>query len=265
MFVKGFHPFHIVDPSPWPLLGSLSLMSLVFFTFSMFVDPQKGSFLWWVISICSLSMVVYQWWRDVSRESSYQGHHSNKAVKGLKLGMIMFILSEIMFFFSFFFGFFFFSLNPDVEMGMKWPPEGVESLSFLSVPMLNTILLLSSGVSITWAHHGLISSNMSTAMSGLMWTISLGVIFTLFQMTEYLECNFTIADSVFGSVFYIATGFHGIHVLVGTIFIITSTIRILLLLMTNKNHLGFEMSAWYWHFVDVVWLFLFITIYWWGA
>nr|QIN90104.1 cytochrome oxidase subunit 3 [Columbicola passerinae] len=265
--MKGFHPFHIVDPSPWPVFGSLSLLSSVIMSFLYFYGygESSGYFFMWILSLVSIVLTCFQWWRDVSREGTFQGHHTFKVVNGLKLGMVMFILSEVMFFFSFFFGFFFVSLNPDVEIGMKWPPSGVESLSFLSVPLLNTVILLSSGVSITWAHHGILESNFKTTVYGMIWTILLGGVFSFFQFLEYFESNFTISDCVFGSVFFIATGFHGIHVLIGSLFILVSLIRICLNFMTKKNHLGFEMAAWYWHFVDVVWLFLYISIYWWGS
>ena len=170
-----------------------------------------------------------------------------------------------MFFFSFFWAFFHRSLSPNIELGCSWPPIGVEAFNPWKVPLINTIILLSSGVRVTWAHHALIEGNFSRASQSLIITILLGVYFTLIQLLEYVEAPFTISDSSFGRTFFVATGFHGLHVLVGTLFLIATILRITLGSLSPKHHFGFEASAWYWHFVDVVWLFLFITIYWWGG
>nr|UTN43067.1 cytochrome c oxidase subunit 3 [Halipeurus diversus] len=257
----GFHPFHIVDVSPWPILASLSLFSVIINTFYALC---YSSILELTISLSSLIMVIYQWWRDVVRESTYQGFHSNNVSKGLYLGICMFILSEVMFFFSVFFSYFFTSLNPDTELGSTWPPTGVQPMEYMGAPMLNSIILLSSGVSITWAHHCLLTSDYKNCLNGMYLTIMLGFLFSYFQFEEYLSCYFTMSDSVYGSLFFIATGFHGLHVIIGAVMISISTIRIGMLQMSKKHHIGFESSAWYWHFVDVVWMFLFICIYWWG-
>nr|YP_004842322.1 cytochrome c oxidase subunit III [Ibidoecus bisignatus]AEM23862.1 cytochrome c oxidase subunit III [Ibidoecus bisignatus]UTT72608.1 cytochrome c oxidase subunit 3 [Ibidoecus bisignatus] len=255
----GFHPFHIVSISPWPILCSFSIMSFVinslyymnkFLTLDLLLE-----------SLLSLILVIFCWWRDVIRESTFQGFHMKKVCFGLYMGVSMFIISEVMFFFSFFFGYFFSSLVPDVEIGCSWPPVGVQSLSFMDVPLLNTMILLSSGISITWSHHSLLENNFTNCLLGMIFTVILGLIFTFFQFMEYLECSFSMADSVYGSLFYISTGFHGIHVIVGTLFIIVSFIRMMKYHFSIHHHLGFEFSIWYWHFVDVVWLFLFLSVY----
>ena len=207
---------------------------------------------------------MFVWFRDVVREGTFQGHHTKVVQKGLKMGMILFITSEVMFFFAFFWGFFHSSLAPTVELGSVWPPMGINVLNPWEVPLLNTAILLCSGVTVTWAHHALVAGSRSQALSGLFLTISLGVIFTMLQAFEYLEASFTIADSVYGSCFYMATGFHGFHVLVGTLFLAVCLFRLYNHHFTRQHHLGFEAAAWYWHFVDVVWLFLFVSIYWWG-
>nr|UTT72626.1 cytochrome c oxidase subunit 3 [Megaginus tataupensis] len=263
IYGSGFHPFHIVSFSPWPILGSLATLSVAL-NFLNFVY-LTGKFSMVLLSVLSLIFVLFQWWRDVVRESTYQGWHTEKVCRGLYLGMIMFISSEVMFFFSFFFGYFFTSLNPDIQIGMMWPPKGVQPLDYMGVPFLNTILLLSSGVSITWAHHCINESLKSSSVKSLIITIILGILFTFFQYLEYFDCSFTIADSCYGSFFFIMTGFHGIHVIVGAIFIMVSTTRLWFNHFSSKHMIGFEMAAWYWHFVDVVWLMLFITVYWWGS
>nr|UTN43022.1 cytochrome c oxidase subunit 3 [Chelopistes texanus] len=226
---------------------------------------KQGNLLTMVYSLFSLLIVLVQWWRDVIRESTFQGKHSFKTQKGLYLGFLMFIASEVMFFFSFFFAFFFSALNPDISLGLIWPPIGVEPMSYLGVPLLNTIILLSSGVSVTWAHHSLLDGVKNQTFNGLLATVICGMVFMYFQILEYFECSFTIADSVFGSIFFSATGFHGLHVTIGVLFLLIAMIRTKKLHLTPNHHIGFEVSAWYWHFVDVVWLFLFVSIYWWGS
>nr|YP_011018094.1 cytochrome c oxidase subunit III [Bhatia longiradiata]WQH58292.1 cytochrome c oxidase subunit III [Bhatia longiradiata] len=256
------HPFHLVDSSPWPISGSMGLMTMT-----------SGTVLWmhqkemWLMNLGMFItlMTMIQWWRDVIRESTFQGLHTKKVVVSMKLGMILFITSEIMFFSSFFWAYFHSSLSPTFEIGMQWPPMGIKPFNPMSIPMLNTMILLSSGLSITWAHNAIINKNFTKTIQGLIITIILGLYFSLLQVIEYYEAPFTMADSVYGSTFYMATGFHGLHVIIGTIFILVSTTRIFKLHLSNLHHVGFEASAWYWHFVDVVWLFLYISIYWWGS
>ena len=256
------HPYHLVEISPWPFfraIGAIGLTTGIVVWFHI-----KLMTLFWIRFILIL-IVIQQWWRDVSREGSFQGIHTLIVETGLRWGIVLFILSEVIFFFSFFWAFFHRSLSPNIELGCSWPPLGVEAFNPWKVPLINTIILLSSGVRVTWSHHALIEGNFSRAKQSLLITISLGVYFTLIQLLEYVEATFTISDSSFGRTFFVATGFHGLHVLVGTLFLIFTLIRIHLGVFSPKHHFGFEASAWYWHFVDVVWLFLFITIYWWGG
>nr|YP_010698155.1 cytochrome c oxidase subunit III [Brueelia nebulosa]WCF77116.1 cytochrome c oxidase subunit 3 [Brueelia nebulosa] len=257
------HSFHLVDKSPWPLIMSLSVFSLIA-NFFLWMS-MNSTFLFTSISFASFIMILFQWMRDIVRESTYQGNHSSEVCSGLYIGIMMFIISEVMFFFSFFFSFFFLALNPDIEIGSKWPPCGIEPLEYYLIPLLNTILLLSSGVSITWSHHSIISSKYSQSIISLVLTVILGVVFMFFQYQEYMESSFSMADSVYGSIFFISTGFHGMHVMVGIGMILVSLKRIVSLHFSKSHHLGFEVASWYWHFVDVVWLFLFISIYWWGS
>ncbi|YP_009370127.1 cytochrome c oxidase subunit III (mitochondrion) [Macrosteles quadrilineatus] len=255
------HPFHLVENSPWPLTGSMGLMSMTSGTVMWFHYNQM-----WLMMIGTIItlLTMIQWWRDVVRESTFQGMHTNKVIKSMKWGMILFITSEILFFSSFFWAFFHSSLSPNVEIGMQWPPMGIKSFNPMSIPMLNTMILLSSGVSITWAHNAILNNKFMQTMQSMMMTIGLGLYFTLLQAIEYFEAPFTIADSIYGSTFFMSTGFHGIHVIIGTIFIMVSMVRVKKLHMSSTHHVGFESAAWYWHFVDVVWLFLYISIYWWG-
>ena len=221
----------------------------------------------WVLSfgliIIVITMVV--WWRDVIREATYQGHHTLVVKQGLKYGMILFILSEVCLFFSFFWAFFHSSLVPTVEIGAVWPPRGVDPLNPFSIPLLNTVVLLSSGATATWTHHAIISAERKEAIVGLVLTVFLGILFTGLQAMEYYEASFTISDSVYGSTFFLTTGAHGAHVLIGSSFLLVCLFRLIYHQFTRHRHFGFEAAVWYWHFVDVVWLFLFIFMYWWGS
>jgi cytochrome c oxidase subunit 3 len=205
------------------------------------------------------------WFRDVVRESAYEGSHSVHVQDGLRLGVILFIVSEVLFFFSFFWAYFHSSLVPTIDIASVWPPVGIQPLNPWEVPLLNTVILLSSGVTVTWTHHSLVAGERIQRIQSLALTILLGLFFTLLQYLEYVEAAFSISDSVYGSTFYMATGFHGIHVIVGTTLLFVSFLRLLNTEYSSEHHFGFEAAAWYWHFVDVVWLFLFISIYWWGS
>ncbi|YP_010691347.1 cytochrome c oxidase subunit III (mitochondrion) [Drosophila tropicalis] len=262
MSTHSNHPFHLVDYSPWPLTGAIGAMTTVSGMVKWF--HQYDISLFFLGNIITI-LTVYQWWRDVSREGTYQGLHTYAVTIGLRWGMILFILSEVLFFVSFFWAFFHSSLSPAIELGASWPPMGIISFNPFQIPLLNTAILLASGVTVTWAHHSLMESNHSQTTQGLFFTVLLGVYFTILQAYEYIEAPFTIADSVYGSTFYMATGFHGIHVLIGTTFLLICLLRHLNNHFSKNHHFGFEAAAWYWHFVDVVWLFLYITIYWWGG
>lgn len=257
-----FNPFHLVEVSPWPLLASNGALSLVV---SGLVIINKVSIKITAIALVLMMTVAYLWWRDVHREAATQGNHSELVINGLKTGIILFIASEILFFVSFFWAFFHSSVSPTVELGQIWPPLAVNSFNPIRIPLLNTILLLSSGVRVTWSHHEIIKKNFKKSKISLIATVCLGVIFTAFQGFEYLEAPFCIADSSFGSTFFIATGFHGLHVILGTIFLLVSLLRFNKLINSSTHIVGFECAAWYWHFVDVVWLFLYSMLYWWGA
>nr|YP_011002322.1 cytochrome c oxidase subunit 3 [Ergasilus anchoratus]UUB71180.1 cytochrome c oxidase subunit 3 [Ergasilus anchoratus] len=256
------HPYHLVDESPWPLMASLSGLGLTFGLVKWF---HSQDLLLTMISLFTLLMVMYQWWRDVSREGSYQGLHTSVVELGLRWGMVLFITSEVFFFLSFFWAFFHCSLSVNIELGSMWPPMGIMTFNPFGVPLLNTLILLSSGVSVTWAHHAIMEGKFNELKISLLTTVLLGLYFTALQAMEYYEATFNISDSVYGSTFFIATGFHGLHVIVGTTFLSVCLVRVMNGSFSSKHHFGFEAAAWYWHFVDVVWLFLYMCIYWWGG
>nr|WNS59357.1 cytochrome c oxidase subunit 3 [Hyocrinidae sp.] len=256
------HPYHLVDQSPWPIMASFSVLVMVLGLVFWF---NEFSFLVVFLGLFSLSFVSVFWWRDVIRESTFQGRHTFSVGGGLRLGMILFITSEVLFFFSFFWAFFHSSLAPSVDLGVCWPPLGVEPLNPFLVPLLNTVVLLSSGVTITWCHHSILENNWLEAVQSLFFTVFLGVYFTILQAWEYFDASFSISDGVYGSTFFVATGFHGLHVLIGSTFLLVCFFRLFFQHFSSFHHFGFEAAAWYWHFVDVVWLFLYVSIYWWGS
>tara|TARA_B110000971_G_scaffold215546_1_gene249223 strand:+ start:608 stop:1423 length:816 start_codon:yes stop_codon:yes gene_type:complete len=258
------HGFHLVDPSPWPLVSAMASLS---FTTSavQYMHGYSGGGWTCLLSFIALLMAAAVWWRDITREGTFQGHHTAIVQVGLRYGMLLFIASEVMFFFAFFWAFFHSSLAPAIDIGAIWPPKGIAVFNPWEIPLLNTLILLLSGVTVTWAHHAIVAGDREGVILGLLFTVGLGAIFTCVQGVEYVESAFCISDGVYGSTFFMATGFHGFHVLVGSIFLVVCLIRQINYHFTKQHHFGFEAAAWYWHFVDVVWLFLFVTVYWWGG
>lgn len=263
-FFAQRHAFHLVDPSALPLLMSIAALCLTSGSVLFFHGYAGGleSTLFGLICVC---LCFYLWWRDIVREALYEGHHTNIVQLGLRYGMLLFIVSEVMFFFAFFWAFFAAALAPVIEIGTIWPPKGIDPFDPIEVPLLNTLLLLCSGATVTYAHHAITAGNKIEAVFGLVLTIILAAIFTGFQAFEYVSANFCISDGIFGSTFFMATGFHGFHVIIGTIFLTVCLFRLLLNQFSIQHHFGFEAAAFYWHFVDVVWLFLYISIYFWGG
>nr|YP_004564199.1 cytochrome c oxidase subunit III [Acridotheres cristatellus]AEG25182.1 cytochrome c oxidase subunit III [Acridotheres cristatellus] len=256
------HSYHMVDPSPWPILGAAAALLT---TSGLTMWFHYNSPLLLIIGLTSTLLVMFQWWRDIVRESTFQGHHTPTVQKGLRYGMALFITSEAFFFLGFFWAFFHSSLAPTPELGGQWPPVGITPLNPMEVPLLNTAILLASGATVTWAHHSITEANRKQAIHALTLTVLLGFYFTALQAMEYYEAPFTIADGVYGSTFFVTTGFHGLHVIIGSTFLLVCLLRLVKYHFTSNHHFGFEAAAWYWHFVDVVWLFLYISIYWWGS
>lgn len=255
-------PFHLVEYRPWPLTSSLGAFTLAIGLARWFHGYGITCFL---IAILLIILSIYQWWRDVVREGTYIGHHTSPVAVGLRWGIILFITSEVIFFFAFFWAFFHRSLAPAPEIGCSWPPTGISPLNPFRVPLLNTAVLLASGVTVTWAHHRLIGGKRTDAIQALTLTVILGAYFTVLQAGEYIAAPFTIADRVYGTTFFVATGFHGLHVLIGSRFLLICLLRTLSNHFSSGHHFGFEAAAWYWHFVDVVWICLYLCIYWWGS
>ncbi len=262
------HQYHILEPSLWPLIGSISA-GVLFFGLVMWFHPDYfGTSGPWVFGagVIGVLFTMFSWWVDVIRES-HRGDHTPIVQLHLRYGMILFITSEVMFFVAWFWAYFNAALFPAAveSVGGVWPPEGMHVLDPFTWPLLNTMILLCSGTTVTWAHHALINGDRKGLIQGLWATVGLGLIFTGVQAYEYMHAPFGFGDNIYTSTFFMATGFHGFHVIVGTIFLIVCAIRAHKGHFTPRQHFGFEAAAWYWHFVDVVWLFLFLAIYVWGG
>ena len=258
-------PYHLVDPSPWPLTGALGGGLTLF---GIVIASHYHNFLPLIAGLVVVLGTMFFWWRDVLRESRTAGLHSPVVRLGLRYGMMFFISSEVMFFVAFFWAFFHYALFPEHVLGVEnptWPPAGTLTFDPFHLPFLNTMILLLSGTTVTWAHHSIIEGKKTTAVWGLVLTVLLGLSFTTLQAIEYSEAPFKFAGGgIYSSTFFLATGFHGFHVIIGTLFLLVCTLRASAGQFTPQRHFGFEAAAWYWHFVDVVWLFLFICVYWWG-
>ncbi len=281
------HDYHLVDPSPWPAFGSLSafVMAVGAIIYMQALKGEQALFgvsgPWvFLIGLGLVLLTMVLWWRDVIREAEVKGDHTPVVQLHLRYGMILFIASEVMFFVAWFWAYFDASLFPggftSSELvargeltGGVWPPVASEKFKATfnpwDLPLVNTLILLTSGTTVTWAHHALLNDDRQGLVWGLVCTVILGILFTVCQAYEYGHAAFNFSGHIYGSTFFMATGFHGFHVIVGTIFLAITLVRALKGHFTPKQHFGFEAAAWYWHFVDVVWLFLFATIYVWGA
>ncbi|WP_068318583.1 cytochrome c oxidase subunit 3 [Polycladidibacter hongkongensis] len=290
---KKNHDYHIIDPSPWPFLASIGTLILAIGAIGYMRDlngdvlgflpftNSEGQLEYaidltgWGLFALGFAIVLYTmfvWWRDVVRES-HEGHHTPVVMLHLRYGMIMFIASEVMFFVAWFWAFFDASLYAGevqqfdrvASTGGFWPPQGIETFDPWHLPLFNTFILLLSGTAVTWAHHAMLHDDRQGLKQGLLVTVLLGVLFSICQAYEYSHASFGFSENIYGATFYMATGFHGFHVIVGTIFLAICLLRANAGHFTAKKHFGFEAAAWYWHFVDVVWLFLFAAIYVWGG
>ncbi len=271
------HPYHLVRPSIWPLAGALAgglfAVGMVMFMHDvhLFADPDnnvegvavglKGVY----VGLLSILFVMFMWWKDVIYEAVAEKAHTPIAMVGMRYGMALFIASEVMFFVAFFWAYFNAAFFPSDDIGYLWPPASIHTIDPMDLPFMMTLILLLSGCSVTWAHHAIVEGNNKDVVKALGITVFLGVFFLGFQVYEYAHAHFKFTDGIYASTFFMATGFHGFHVLVGTIFLFVCWIRAQKGHFTPKRHFGFEAAAWYWHFVDVVWLFLFIAIYFWGT
>ena len=270
------HDYHIINPSPWPLLGAFSGFLMAFGAVFWMKGLSAGGLAIgpYVFGAGTLGVLytMLSWWRDVTHEAN-SGDHTRVVQLHHRYGMIMFIASEVMFFVAWFWAYFeaaLYTADPiqpqRVEFtGGMWPPKGIEAFDPWHLPLLNTLILLTSGTTVTWAHHALLHGDRKGLKYGLWLTIILGVLFTACQAYEYAHAHFGFSGSIYSATFFMATGFHGAHVIIGTIFLAVCLLRTYQGDFTPKQHLGFEFAAWYWHFVDVVWLFLFAAIYVWAS
>jgi cytochrome c oxidase subunit 3 len=252
--------FHLVTKSPWPILVSFSLLNLAIGAVLSMHGFNNGS------SVITLGLITTifamgLWFRDIVIEGTFLGDHTKRVRSGISIGVLLFIISEAFAFFSVFWSFFHSALSPSIEIGGIWPPFGLTTLNSFGLPLTNTVLLLSSGAYITLAHHSLIGRIRKTSLDGSFVTLILAILFTFYQGIEYSEASFSFSDSVFGTVFFASTGLHGFHVIVGTLFLLYGIVRIYSYHSTSSHHVGLESAIAYWHFVDVVWLFLFIVVY----
>ena len=274
---KPNHDYHLVNPSPWPIVGAIGAFimavgAILWMKGIATFGVKAGSYVFGA-GVLLVLYVMVAWWTDVIREAEYEGYHTRVVQISHRYGMILFIASEVMFFVAWFWAFFDASLFSGEKIqyarvaftGGHWPPKGIEVLDPWHLPLLNTLILLTSGTTVTWAHHALLNNNRQGLKVGLILTILLGISFTCIQAYEYSHAPFAFKGSIYGSTFFMATGFHGFHVIIGTIFLSVCLLRAFLGQFSPKQHLGFEFAAWYWHFVDVVWLFLFSCIYVWGS
>lgn len=262
------HDYHILNPSIWPFVGSVGAFIMLFGAVKLMHGTGPWMFL---IGLVAVLYTMFAWWSEVVSESRV-GDHTPVVRIGLRYGFILFITSEVMFFVAWFWSFFKHAIYPMDPAGMSpivdgvWPPAGIETFDPWHLPLINTLILLCSGAAATWAHHALVHENNRTDMrNGLILAIALGAIFTVFQVYEYGHAAFGFAGNIYGANFFMATGFHGAHVVIGTIFLFICLLRLMKGDFTPEKHIGFEAAAWYWHFVDVVWLFLFAAVYIWGG
>ncbi|MDP2194070.1 MAG: cytochrome c oxidase subunit 3 [Alphaproteobacteria bacterium] len=262
------HPFHLVPPSPWPFCVS---MALIFLGVGSVLAMHGIDYILFIVGALGVMAVTFAWFRDIIQESRENNTHTKEVQLGLKIGAGLFIFSEFMLFFAFFWSYFNAALFPiamegDTFIRGTWPPAGIKTLPAFDLPYFNTLLLLLSGTTLTWAHHELIQDNMEDFKRGLAYTLILGLIFLCVQVVEYTHATFAFTDGIYASTFYMATGLHGAHVFLGLAMLAVCYVRAFKKGdQTPTHHVGFETSAWYWHFVDVVWLFLFVAIYWWGS
>ena len=254
--------YHLVQIRLWPCIvrrrAGLVTLGTVYIIHTNYVRAA-------ILGITTITLIIECWWWDVRSEALYLGCHRNPVQKAMAWGILLFISSEVIFFSAFFWTFFHRRLSPTPEIGIMWPPQGVRPLNPYEVPLLNTAILLTSGISVTARHHCLVRNDYKGAIQDIITTISLGVLFTTLQWAEYSIAEFRFRDRIYGSVFFITTGFHGLHVIIGTTFLTVSIMRIKNLCFSTDHHFSFEARAWYWHFVDVIWIFLFRTIYWWST
>lgn len=256
--MKKNFPFHIVTNRPWPIILSFRLINSLIRTA---IWIYRSNILFIILNMTNTVIIIIFWFRDIIRERTFQGFHTLYVINFLKFSIVLFILSELIFFVSFFWAFFHSSVSPNIEIDILWPPKDIKFFDPIEIPLLNSFILVSSGIAITVRHYYIITNNLKLSKLYLFLTIILGIYFIIIQLIEYANSYFCFNDRVYGSIFYIATGFHGLHVLIGVIFLSISILRISKIHFSNIHNINYEIAIWYWHFVDVIWLFLYSFIY----
>jgi len=260
--LNKYNQYHIVTNSPWPLIASFNIISIAI---NLTTIINKKTFKRLAVSLVLITISTIIWWKNTIIEAIKEGIHQKRVINRLKIGIILFICSEVLFFGGFFWAYFHIRISPNTQIGQFWPPIAIKAIHPINVPLLNTILLISSGATITYSHHSILSNNRKQAIKILIYTCVLGTYFIILQILEYFQTEFCLSDSSFGSTFFILTGFHGLHVFVGTSYLITTLFNIKKHNITKNHHIIFEIASWYWHFVDVIWMLLYISIYWWNT
>ena len=262
MVQKKRHLFHLVDVSPWPFFVSFGVLFFTLF-FGLYMDRIDYSLYLVYLNLAIILLIASYWWENILTEATYQGKHTRVVKRSILLGFILFMASEVMIFFVFFWGYFHYSLTPIYEIGYNWPGVDVNAVKTFRLPLLNTFILILSGIVLTVSHKAILLGDMIKAKIYLFLTILLGVLFEMLQVIEYSLTPFNLNDLVFGNIFYFLTGLHGFHVFVGIIFLIICLIRLMKGELLQNYHKGYEFAIWYWHFVDIVWIILFFVVYWW--
>lgn len=260
--MKKYNPFHLVEPRPWPIFTSFSFLR---FALGVIIMVRSFNCYPFLLSLVVLCYSSFLWGRDVHREGCYEGSHNFEAIGGFKIGIIFFIISECFFFLGMFWAYLHLAESPSMELGNSWPPQGITPFDPKGIPFLNTILLVSSGVSVTWSHHSIEKGDFNSRVFSLFFTVVLGAFFTSLQLLEYYVARFTFCCSAYSSIYFIGTGFHGLHVFIGRVLLVICLIRFSDIFVSPHHRVGFECSVWYWHFVDIVWFCLYLIFYWWGV
>ena len=257
-------PSHEVTPSPWPIYMSFSLLSLGL-TLGLLMHGYILSTWWLILAVSVVISTIFLWTRDIVIEGTYLGGHTIAVKRGLNIGFLIFVGTEIMIFIALFWGYFHSAMSPSIEIGCQWPPVGITSIKPTELPLLNTIILLSSGATVTWAHESVLSKNRNNALLGLFITTLLIIIFVLCQICECNSATFNITDSVYGSIFYATTGLHFIHMIMLSLMLAICTGRMYVYHFTATHHVNLETTILYLHVLDIIWLFIYIVFYWWGC
>ena len=261
--MKKLHLFHLVKNSVWPLFTALGGFFLVS-GLGFYMHRINFGFLILLIGFLILLICAFFWFNEIIQEAVYEGAHTKVVKWGLKNGFYLFLTSEVMLFFGFFWAFFHSSICPAIEIGSHWPSYGIIAIKTWQYPFYNTAILIISGFAVTWAHQAMALGSFRGSLDGILTSICLGLLFIVLQAIEYYEADYSIIDGIYGSAFYMLTGLHGMHVIIGILFLIICCFRLLQNHFTTQHYLGLIFAIWYWHSVDIIWIMVFLSVYFWG-